>query len=98
VIHGHGQVKDGQYLDFRLPQNIRLAVADQLKREGEYNQLGDFWVYGLLTSKKSNLAILQIARRGFEQKDAGLHDAGLLFLEWWKQEHPDRTNIVFIKG
>lgn len=98
IIRGHGYVKNGEYMDLRLPHKIRIAVADQFSQECEYNKLGDFWVYGLLTSKKSNLAILQIAKRGFSEPDMGLRDAGYLFLEWWKQEHPGQTNIVFIKG
>lgn len=80
-----------------MPEKVRKSVAAQLKEEGEYNPAGDYWIYCLLVSKKSHLAFLQVARKGFDQPDKGLKEAGLLFLEWWKQEHPDRTGIVFIE-
>jgi hypothetical protein len=97
VIPGHGHIKNNQYMDLRLKEDLRKAIAKRIISESEYNAQGDYWIYCLLTSEKSNLAILQVARKGFEQRDEGLYEAGLLFLSWWKESNPLKTNIVFIE-
>lgn len=90
-------MKNGQYMDLRLPEHVRKSVAAQLKEECEYSAVGDYWVYCLLVSKKSHLALLQVGMKGFDQPNPSLREAGLLFLEWWKQDNPDKARIVFIK-
>lgn len=84
-------------MDLRLPEHVRKSIAAQIKEECEYSEVGDYWVYCLLVSKRSNLALLQIGMKGFDQPNLNLREAGLLFLEWWKQENPDKTRIVFIE-
>lgn len=97
IIPGHGHMKSGQYMDLRLPEHVRKSIAAQFKEECEYSPVGDYWVYGLLTSKKSHLALLQVGMRGFDQPNPSLKELGLVFLEWWKQANPDKTRIVFIE-